>query len=242
MAHRLGVPEGSLRCDIFSTLIANIANENMIKACIFDFDGVVVDSEKKYHYLGWQLVAKEIGADFSYEEYCPFKSAGRAKVIPYLFEKVGKVATDEDIAIYSKLRQEKMDFAFANVSEKDIMPGVIDFINLLKSHGIKVGVASASASSSGVAKRLNIFDLFDTFVDGNAGCRHKPSPDIFLLCASNLCIEPSECVVFEDSINGVKGAINAGMKVVGVQTHFTDLADKIIDDFTDCDLTTLQFE
>ena len=75
----------------------------MKKACIFDFDGVVVDSER-YHYLGWLAVAKEIGTTLTYEEYAPFKSVGRTRMIPYLFEKAGKVMGENDMEKFSKIR------------------------------------------------------------------------------------------------------------------------------------------
>ena len=212
----------------------------MIKACIFDFDGVVIDSEK-YHHLGWLWVANELGVDLTYEEYAPFKSAGRAKMIPYLFEKAGKVMQEGDFEKYSKIREEKIAIAIAKLNEKDIMPGVVEFVNLLKSNGIKVAVASASASSNKVAKRFGLYDMFDVFVDGEAKRLAKPNPDIFLYTAKLLGVEPNETVVFEDSINGVLAAKNAQMKCVGVQTYFTDQADKIIDGFVGADIRLLEF-
>ena len=211
----------------------------MIKACIFDFDGVIIDSEK-YHHLGWLWVAQELGVDFSYEEYAPLKSAGRATVIPYLFEKAGKPLQEGDIEKYFQIRAEKIDVALAKLNENDILTGVVDFIKLLKSNGIKVAVASASASSNKVAKRFGLYDLFDVFVDGEAKRLAKPNPDIFLYTASLLGVAPSECVVFEDSINGVLAANNAQMKCVGIQTYFTDKADKIIDGFVGADLQILE--
>ena len=212
----------------------------MIKACIFDFDGVLIDSEK-YHHLGWKWVAQELGVDFTYEEYAPFKSAGRAKTIPYLFEKAGKVMQEGDFEKYSRIREEKIAVAISKLNEKDVMPGVVKFVKLLKSNGIKVAVASASASSNKVAKRFGLYDLFDVFVDGEAKLAAKPNPDIFLHTAKLLGVESHECVVFEDSINGVLAAKNAQMKCIGFQTYFTDKADKVIDSFVDADLQLLNF-
>ena len=212
----------------------------MIKACIFDFDGVIIDSEK-YHHLGWVWVAQELGVEFPYEEYAPFKSAGRAKVIPYLFEKAGKTMQEGDFEKFSRIREEKIAVAIAKLNENDVMPGVVDFVKLLKSNGIKVAVASASASSNKVAKRFKVYDLFDVFVDGQAKRAAKPNPDIFLYTAKQLGVNPSECVVFEDSINGVLAAKNALMKCIGVQTYFTDKADKIIDSFVGANLQLINF-
>ena len=212
----------------------------MTKACIFDFDGVLIDSEK-YHHLGWLWVAQELGVDLTYEEYAPFKSAGRAKMIPYLFEKAGKVMQQGDYEKFSSIREEKIAVAIAKLNEKDVMPGVVEFVNLLKSHGIKVAVASASASSNKVAKRFGLYEMFDVFVDGEAKRMAKPNPDIFLYTAELLGVEPNECVVFEDSINGVLAAKSAQMKCVGFQTYFTDRADKIIDSFVGANLQLLKF-
>ena len=212
----------------------------MIKAVIFDFDGVIIDSEK-YHHLGWKSVADALGVEFTYEEYCPLKSAGRTKVIPYLFEKAGKHMQQGDMDKYVRIRQENIDDALSMLRETDILPGVIDFVKLLRANGYKLGVASASNNSHKVAKRFNLYNLFDVFIDGQANRAHKPDPDIFLYTAKLLGAQPHECVVFEDSVNGVLAAINAKMKCIGVQTYFTDKADKIIDSFVGADLSLLEF-
>lgn len=201
----------------------------MLKACIFDFDGVIVNSEK-YHHRAWQWLADELGVEFSYEEYAPFKSAGRQKVIPYLFEKAGKTLTEKDLAYYSQLREQHATVALSQLSKKDLMPGAMDFVARMKAQGIKCAVASASSSSHNVAKRLGIYDMFDLFADGETKLPHKPQPDIFLFVARQLNVEPSDCVVFEDSANGINAAINAKMHVIGVRSYFTTLAP-VIDDF-----------
>lgn len=210
----------------------------MTKACIFDFDGVIVDSEK-YHHLGWVWIADKLGVDFQYEEYAPFKSSGRAVIIPYLFKKAGKVMTQEDFDTYSAMRDETVAKSLSMLNENDVMAGVVEYIKLLKSNGIKVAVASASVASHRVAKRFGLYELFDVFVDGEAKRLAKPNPDIFLYTASLLGVEPGECVVFEDSINGVLAAKNAHMKCVGVQTYFTDKADVIVDSFVGASLQLL---
>lgn len=210
----------------------------MKKACIFDFDGVIMDSEK-YHYSGWEIVAQAIGTSWTYEEYAPFKSAGRAVVIPYLFERAGKTMQEGDYEKFNALRDEAVAREIGKLNEKDIMPGIVEFLKLLKANGIKRAVASASASSTGVAKRFGLYGLFDAFVDGNDKLPHKPNPDIYLTAAQRLGVKPCDCVVFEDAINGVLGAKNANMYCVGVQTYFTDKADAVIDTFEGLDLSIL---
>lgn len=210
----------------------------MIKACIFDFDGVIVDSEK-YHHLSYLGVAQSIGAEFTYEEYAPFKSTGRRQIIPYLFEKIGKPMTEEEFEKCSRLRDQTYDIALELISEKDIMEGAIDFVKLVKKSGLKCAVASSSKTSHKIAQQFGIFDLFDAFIDGETNLPLKPNPDMYLRAAKLLGVKPGECVVFEDSINGIRSAKNAGMKCIGMQTHFTNEADKIIDSFVGLDLSIL---
>ena len=210
----------------------------MKKACIFDFDGVIVDSER-YHYLGWLEVAKVIGTTLTYEEYAPFKSAGRIKMIPYLFDKAGRKMQEGDLEKFSRVREEKIAVEMAKLNTPDVMDGIEDFLKLLNDNNIPCAVASASASSTGVAKRFDLYRYFQAFVDGNDKLPRKPKPDIYLEAARRLGVAPCDCVVFEDSILGVQGAKNANMYCVGFQTHFTDIADTIIDTFAGLDLKIL---
>ena len=212
----------------------------MVKACIFDFDGVLVDSEK-YHHLGYVIIADAIGVEFTYEEYCPFKSTGRKEIISYLFDKAGKVLTDEEFQRLSKLRDETYDVGFAKLSKKDVMPGAVEFVKLCKSRGLKVAVASSSKNCRQIAEDFGIIDLFDVFVDGRSGLPLKPNPDMLLFAAEKLGVKPQDCAVIDDSINGIIAAKSANMRCVGFQTHFTDKADKIIDTFVGADLSILDF-
>lgn len=211
------------------------------KGCIFDFDGVVMDSEK-YHHLAWEELAHEIGVEFTYEEYLPFKSAGRQVVIPYLLNKAGIAVTDQLYKKYSDLREEKIQRTLLNLNEKDITPGLVNFLHLLHEKGIKCAVASSSAAAHVTAQRFGLFNMFDAFVDGTQHLPNKPQPHLFLHAAQLLNLAPSQCVVFEDSINGLTAAKNAKMRCMGIQTYFCNLADRIIDDFTQANIDTITFE
>lgn len=211
------------------------------KACIFDFDGVVIDSEK-YHHVAWEQIAADIGVSFPYEEYAPLKSAGRQVVIPYLLKKAGKPMTPQLFEYYRALRGEKIEKALLQLSEKDIIPGVVPFLHLLKQNDIPCAVASSSAAATATAKRFGLYSLFDVFVDGNDHLPNKPAPDLFLHAAHLLNTDAHDCVVFEDSLNGLIAARNAQMHSVGIATHFTNFADKIIDTFEGATLQLLEFE
>lgn len=146
---------------------------------------------------------------------------------------------NNDMEKYSKLREEKIAVEIAKLNEADVVDGIIDFLKLLNASNILCAVASASASSTGVAKRFGLYGYFQAFVDGNDKLPRKPNPDIYLEAASRLNIAPQDCAVFEDSIIGVQGAKNADMYCVGYKTHFTNIADTIIDTFVDLDLSIL---
>ena len=210
------------------------------QACIFDFDGVVIDSEK-YHHLAWEDVARDLGVEYTYQEYLPMKSAGRAIVIPYLLKKAGIEMTPQLYDHCLELRAKYAEKAMQHLNEKDITPGVVQFVDLLHKNGIPCAVASSSALAHLTAKRFHLFELFDHFIDGEANLPYKPSPELFLYVAKLLNTAPQNCIVFEDSINGLKAAKSANMHCIGIQTYFTNLADRIIDDFIGADLTLLEF-
>ena len=115
------------------------------------------------------------------------------------------------------------------------MPGAIELIRLLKEHGVKLAIASSAPLENIqlVLSGLGIDDCFDTIVWGREVTEGKPSPQVFLLAARKLGVQPQECVVVEDAVAGVAAAKKAGMKCVAVTNthHEVSLreADLIVD-------------
>ena len=106
----------------------------------------------------------------------------------------------------------------AEIDESALIPGAIDFVNVVRAAGLKTGIGSGSRNASLVLNRLRISELFDTVVTGHDIQRSKPDPETFLLAAKRLEVLPSECIVFEDAASGVEAANTGGMFSVGFGT------------------------
>lgn len=201
-----------------------------LKAFIFDFDGVVVDTEK-YHYLSWVAAASHVGYDLSWQEYLPLKSTGNTEIVQYLCDRSGKTVDEEQFQLMRNTKLTEFDRLVADLSEKDILPGIQNFLTWLNEQGVKTAVASSSGTSSVLAKRFDLTKHFQAFVDGNMKLPRKPAPDAFLLAAKMLGVDPCDCIVFEDSLAGIEAACNAGMPVVAVGGIRSEKAVLHIQDF-----------
>jgi beta-phosphoglucomutase len=102
------------------------------------------------------------------------------------------------------------------MAPEEIFPGVQPLIQALRTRGMKIALASSSRNAKTVIQLLHIQHEFDVVVDGDMITHSKPHPEIFLLAAKLLAVEPRHCVVFEDAEAGVEAALAAGMKCVGV--------------------------
>ena len=202
------------------------------KAFIFDFDGVVVDTEK-YHYLSWVAAASHVGYDLGWEEYLPLKSTGNTEITQYLSDHSGKEVSEELFQTMRNTKLVEFDRLVADLSEKDVLPGIRDFLTWLNEQGVKTAVASSSNTSSGLAKRFDLAKHFQVVIDGNMKLPRKPAPDTFLLAAKMLGVDPADCIVFEDSLAGIDAACNAGMPVVAVGGIRSEKAVLHIQDFRD---------
>ena len=202
------------------------------KGFIFDFDGVVVDTEK-YHYLSWCQSAAHVGYDLGWEEYLPLKSTGNTEITQYICDHCGKEVSEELFQVMRQTKLTSFDELVKDLSEKDVLPGIRDFLTWLNGQNVKVAVASSSNTSSGLARRFDLSKHFQAIIDGNMKLPRKPAPDTFLLAARMLGIDPAECIVFEDSLAGIEAACNAGMPVVAVGGIRSDKAILHIQDFRD---------
>ncbi|MFA8433191.1 MAG: beta-phosphoglucomutase [Marinifilaceae bacterium] len=186
-----------------------------IKACIFDLDGVVVDTAK-YHYIAWKSLANGLGFDFTEEDNERLKGVSRMASLDILLE-IGGVELDENtkLELADKKNKNYVEYIL-KMTPDEILPGVKEFMAELKAKNIKIALGSASKNAMTILNQLELVDLFDAVVDGTHVSEAKPDPEVFLKGAELLGVDPAECVVFEDAEAGVQAAINGKMKCVGI--------------------------
>jgi beta-phosphoglucomutase len=186
-----------------------------MRAAIFDLDGVIVDTAK-YHYLAWKCLANELGFEFTEADNERLKGVSRVHSLEILLE-IGGLTLDD--ATKSQLAIRKNDWYIEYISNMDaseILPGAVEYLQSLRSRGLKIALGSASRNAPFILERLGISSLFDSVVDGNKVSKAKPDPEVFLRAAEELNISPGECVVFEDAEAGIEAAHRAGMSTVGI--------------------------
>ena len=195
----------------------------MIKALIFDFDGLILDTETP-EFSVWQNIYQEHGFELPHDEWgkivggyglANFDAAEHLSLLAQ-----GRL---DSVSLRARHRSESHTITLA----QPILPGVLDTIHEAKRLGLKLAIASSSPHSwvDTHAKRLDIFDQFDVIIcadDVGVG-RTKPNPDLFLLALNQLKVQKNEAVVFEDSPNGVKAAQSAGIFVVAIPNPVTSL-------------------
>ncbi len=185
------------------------------KACIFDLDGVIVDTAK-YHYLAWKKLAVMLNIQFSGEDNERLKGVSRMASLDIILE-IGKMTPDDRMKEeYAALKNKWYLDYIGRMTPEEILPGSLEFISELKSAGIKTALGSASKNTPLILRRLGMESLFDAVADGNIVRNAKPDPEVFLTAAKMLGVLPENCVVFEDAIAGVESALNAGMLCIGI--------------------------
>jgi len=187
----------------------------MIKCCIFDLDGVIVDTAK-YHYLAWKRLANSLGFDFTEEDNEHLKGVSRVESLKLIL-KLGSV--ELDAAAFDKALVDKNAWYLEDINKigpEEILPGVSQFLTAVRAKGIKTALGSASKNAVLILERIGLIDQFDAIVDGNKVANAKPDPEVFLNAAREVNIAPADCIVFEDAVAGVQAALNAKMKCVGI--------------------------
>ena len=188
---------------------------NTIKACIFDLDGVIVDTAV-YHYKAWKRLANELGFDLTEEQNEKLKGVSRVRSLELILQWGGVTKT---AAAQEELAARKNEWYVEMINRMtpdEILPGAKEFLIACREAGLKTALGSASKNSGTILDKVGIAGLFDAVIDGNKVSKPKPDPEVFLKGAEELGMEPAVCVVFEDAIAGVEAAKNGGMKAVGV--------------------------
>ena len=184
-------------------------------ACIFDLDGVIVDTAT-YHYKAWKRLANSLGFDFTHEQNEQLKGISRMDSLDLVLGWGNTQKTDsEKLELAQQKNAWYLEF-IGQMKADEILPGVRQFIEELKAAGIRIALGSASKNSAEILERTGISDFFDVIVDGNSVTRSKPDPEVFSRGAELLGLAPESCVVIEDAAAGIEAAHRAGMKVIGI--------------------------
>lgn len=184
-----------------------------VKALIFDMDGVLIDSEplwRKAMIIGFNSV----GMSFT-EEDCRKTTGMRFREVVEVWVKYFKMEDVNPI----KLENEVLDILITLIeTEGKPIPGALDVLNYARNKGLKIGLATSSSERlmNAVLKKLQLTNSFDAAVSAELMVYGKPHPEVFLVCAHKLNVAPMECVVIEDSVNGVIAAKAAQMKVFAI--------------------------
>jgi beta-phosphoglucomutase len=186
-----------------------------MQACIFDLDGVIVDTAR-YHYLAWKRLAAELGFELTPEDNERLKGVSRAQSLEIVLEIGGIQVPPEEQEQLAEKKNGWFNELIAKMEPDEIFPGAKSLVTDLRNSGRKVALASSSKNARLVVDRLQIRHLFDVIVDGTMIEHTKPDPEIFLLTANRLGVRPQSCLVFEDAEAGVEAALAAGMKCVGI--------------------------
>lgn len=185
----------------------------MIKAVVFDMDGVLIDTEKHY-YEAWQEAARSFGYDFRSEHALMLRSCD-ANVAAKMMK--GIFGEDFD---YFAVREVRRGLVAERLKKYGLekKPGLDEILDYLKQNGIKTAVATATPIELTLQHltKIGVKDKFDKIVSAKQVANGKPAPDVYLYACEQIGENPSDCIAVEDSPNGIKSAYAAGCKPVMV--------------------------
>ncbi|MBP9717791.1 HAD family phosphatase [Candidatus Gracilibacteria bacterium] len=192
----------------------------MLKGIIFDMDGTITLTEQLHH-RAFSQIFKAYGIDFSYEEQLKrFAGSGSNAIFPRVFAEHGVSVSAEEIEkcitqkreLYTKIVQE---------AEVPFVEGVHEFVKMTEEKGLKRIIATGNGSLEAVhylLAKINLDQYFPEIISVKDVPRGKPFPDVFLEAARHMGCAPEECVVLEDSINGVQAATQGLIRCIAFET------------------------
>ena len=203
-----------------------------IKAFIFDLDGVIVDTAK-YHYLAWKKIADQLDIKFSEEQNELLKGVSRLRSLDIILELGKKKASQLDKNKWLIQKNEDYLTYLVDMDETAILPGVFPVLKFLKEKNQLIALGSASKNARPILEKTGIVSYFDAIVDGNDVTNAKPDPEVFLIAAKLLDVNPTDAIVFEDSVAGIQAANIGKMTSIGIgEETILHEAKYIFKDFT----------
>jgi len=190
------------------------SRRRMIRAVLFDLDGVVVDTIH-YHYLAWDHMFRELGGSVSKESVLLHEGRASREILPLFLREAGVELDEERHAEFIERKREY----YRSIVKIKYFPDIFSTIGTLKSRGFRTALVTASARGN-MEKSLDesMREYFDFIITGDEVRRAKPAPEPYLAAAERLHVPPPQCLVVENAPLGILSALNAGMTCVAVET------------------------
>lgn len=187
----------------------------MIKAVIFDLDGVLVSTDE-LHYLAWKALAEREGIYFDREINNRLRGVSRMESLEIILERAPREYSEDEKQEMAAYKNGIYAGLLDSLTPDDRLEGVTECLAALRSKGYKLAIGSSSKNTPKILRRTGLDEEFDAVSDGNNISRSKPDPEVFLKAAEFLGIEPENCAVIEDAEAGILAAKAAGMTAIAV--------------------------
>ena len=211
----------------------------MKKGVIFDMDGTIVDS-LPYHYRAWKIFFRENKIENFSERLRDYKGGGSLDLMTAVF---GDKYSRKDL----KIMTDNKEIIFREIYKNNVKPikGFMKMFEFIKSNNILVGLASNAIRKNVkmILNELKIYKDFDSIICGDEVKKGKPNPEMFNETVSRFKLEKKECLIFEDSFEGVSAAVNSEVDVIGITSgnsgeFLIDSGCKLtMDDYSDFDIS-----
>ncbi|MCL6458862.1 MAG: beta-phosphoglucomutase [Gorillibacterium sp.] len=188
-----------------------------LKAVIFDLDGVIADTNECYNQANRKL-AEELAVTISDAENDSFKGIHRSEIVRAIAAKTGRNYQEAEIVALGVKKNEYYQQMIADLSPRDLLPGIKRFLQELTDADMRIALASSSSNYHFVLERLGISHYFHAVADPAKVERMKPAPDIFLLAADLLNVPYAHCAAIEDGEAGLTAVLATPMFSVGIGT------------------------
>ena len=190
----------------------------MIKGVIFDMDGTIVDS-LPYHYEAWKIFFNENKVENFSEKLKDYKGGGTLDLMTAVY---GDKYSRKEL----KIMTDDKEIIFREIYKNNVVPiaGFMEMFELIKSKKILVGIASNAIRKNVkmILSELKIYEKFDSIICGDEVKKGKPDPEMFNETVDRFNLKKEECLIFEDSIEGVTAAVNSDVDVIGITSSSSD--------------------
>lgn len=187
----------------------------MIKALIFDLDGVIVNTDH-LHFLAWKQMADNEGIYFNKTINNRLRGVSRMESLDIILERASRPYSDAEKLALAEQKNEFYKQSLLKLTPKDLDEEVLDFLQQLMRRNIKIAIGSSSKNAKMILTQIGIINLFDAISDGTNITRSKPDPEVFIMASEMLNVPIANCAVVEDAKAGIDAANTGGFLSIGI--------------------------